>query len=309
MPVPTMMDFEAAVFRIQDLEDSVAQLQRLMLEQKSALQQLPLPIGAALDSVTGIPPIVPGRDGKFARLARPSAAEREHEDMAMILEDFAMNNRANRDRAVQSMGAAVTATSSDDDGEQAAEPGPARSQVGTSDTHLDGDIAVDAPQHTSTLPPLHTPDGHHAKLATASSALEAAHPLYGFALSRDDHVTRFLSQGPDPPRAWQLIQFYLAHLEWYSRVLHTPTFLEECKFFLASPKDVAVRTRPSFLATYFIVLCIALQYIGEQEKTELSYSTEQTRHMCLEMFSAAQAMLHLSEYLAVHSLENLQVIV
>ena len=319
MAVPTMIDFEAAVSRIQELEESVSQLHRLMQEQGNTLARLPHTLGEASTHIgTSLQGSFPGtsdtaREGKLARLGSfqkgANVQEREHEDMAMILEDFAMNNRANRDRAVQNMATAGTANTSDDEANNL-DPAINRKR-GIGETGI-ASIPVGSPPRlpgfAHLLPPLPTPDGHFADVE-GSHALDPSHPLSGLTSNGTDHISRFLAQGPDPSRAWQLVQFYITHLEWYSRVLHAPTFLEECKTFLALPPQTASRARHAFLATYFVVLCIALQYIGEQEKADLGYTTEQAQNMCLSMFSAAQAMLNLSDYLAVHSLENLQVIV
>jgi hypothetical protein len=326
MPVPTMMDFEAAVSRIQELEDSVAQLHRLMNEHRTALLNMPQATSStapdtASQALAGMREPFPLASASASRASKSTAVsgllgknvqEREHEDMAMILEDFAMNNRANRDRAVQRLGAAGTANNSDDEMGSTDVVASARLPNGGTNDHGATAIPIGSPSRSSGLAHLlaaqQTANGHTAEEGTPFGSLDPSHPLHGIAASGVDYVSRFLSQGPDATRAWQLIQFYITHLEWYSRVLHTPTFAEECKAFLALPQQSSSRARPTFLATYFVVLCIALQYIGEQEKADLGYSTEQAQTMCLSMFSAAQAMLNLSDYMAVHTLENLQVI-
>lgn len=154
------------------------------------------------------------------------------------------------------------------------------------------------------LPPLAQPV-ENKRLAL----VEASHPLAAMINPDTDYISKFIAQAPDPLRGWQLVQFYFTHLEWYSRVLHAPTFIEECKSLLSLPPSlVSGRVRPSFLATYFMILCLSLQFIEPNERANLGLTAEQAQALCMNMFSAAQALLWMCDFLGAHSLEHLQAI-
>ena len=350
-PVPTMADFELALTRIAQLEESLATVQdtvsslsmRVAQPASGSTQPPPSqqiyphmqahPLYSSASNAThdyathqnhSLRPASANMrtseertklrgNGKDAIHASEQGHERErdHEAMAMMLEDFAMNNRANRDRAAKIMGTGVgTAT-----------PVPAASSLprrAGQERDANGGGAKTSSQITSPpprlpgitqlLPPLPpTYDGGNGK---AIALLEMSHPLSGLVHTDTDYIAKLVAQAPDPLRGWRLVQYYFRHLEWYSRVLHAPTFIDECKHLLSlPPASVSGRVRPSFLATYFVVLCISLQYVGEGERSELGMTVEQARSLSMRMFSAAQGLLWLCDFLGAHSLEHLQVIV
>lgn len=349
-PVPTMADFELALARIAQLEESVAGFQEtvsslsMRVAQPASGSGRPHPSQQIYPHMQAQPQYSSSSNSaqgyaiQEAHLFRPASAnartsqertklrgngkdgehaseqgherERDHEAMAMMLEDFAMNNRANRDRAAKIMSTNVpTATPV-----LAASTLPHRTGQeanATSGAKNSSQITSPPPRLpgiTQLLPPLPpTYDGGNGK---AIALLEMSHPLSGLVHTDTDYIAKLVAQAPDPLRGWRLVQYYFTHLEWYSRVLHAPTFIDECKHLLSlPPASVSGRVRPSFLATYFVVLCISLQYVGEGERSELGMTVEQARSLSMRMFSAAQGLLWLCDFLGAHSLEHLQVIV
>ena len=200
-----------------------------------------------------------------------------------------MGHRANRDRISKLMGA--------QEGSAPILEAARGSRSPASPTRLPGMSGI--------LPPLADPADHQN-----IALVEISHPLAAVINAETDYISKFIAQAPDPLRGWQLVQFYFTHLEWYSRVLHAPKFLEECKHLLALPPNaVSTQVRPSFLAVYFMVLCLALQFLEASERNNLGLSSQQVQTICKNMFSASQALLWMCDFLGAHSLEHLQCIV
>ena len=331
MPVPTMTDFEAACDRIAALEESMIQLHGYLATSGVRLQAGSL--GSPLDSQKPLqlPPrqdqsqarsVTPGTYGE-RKVAPPHRSilesrdighaqhrvgERDPEDMAMMLEvgpgfeshhhcmliwlllqDFAMGHRANRDRVAKLMGAQEASPSLDGALRKSQTPASPTRLPGMSELLLPLSVSVD-----------------HKNVAL----VEASHPLAGVINAETDYISKFIAQAPDPLRGWQLVQFYFSHLEWYTRVLHAPTFIDECKHLLALPPNaVSGHVRPSFLAVYFMVLCLSLQFLEPAERNNLGLSSVQVQVICKNMFSASQSLLWMCDFLGAHSLEHLQCIV
>lgn len=207
-----------------------------------------------------------------------------------------MNNRQNREKAAKLMGApdgSTTGAPSDPP-----LPSPVRGINGT----------IKDPM--SALSNFVNPNDFSAsQQQQQSSSVEFVHPLAGVTNPSTDYLAKFFSQAPDAVRGWQLVQFYFTHLEWYSRVLHAPSFLAECRNLLSLPINaVSTRVRPAFLATYFMVLCLALQFIEEQDRVNLGLTAEEAQTYCTNMFIAVQGLLNLCDFMGHHSLEHLQII-
>lgn len=206
-----------------------------------------------------------------------------------------MNNRANRDRAAKLMGAHDGTGGTAGIGTSTSEPSLPSPQRGLNGNMKDPLAALSLFMDPNSF--------------TQAPTAEPAHPLVGIISPQTDYLAKFISQAPDAVRGWQLVQFYFSHLEWYSRVLHAPTFLNECKTLLSLPINaVSARVRPAFLATYFMVLCLALQFIEESERVNLGLTVEEAQTYCTNMFSAVQSLLFLCDFLGQHSLEHLQII-
>lgn len=208
-----------------------------------------------------------------------------------------MNNRQNREKAAKLMGAPDgSATGAPSDPPL---PSPVRGINGT----------IKDPM--SALSTFVNPNDFSAsqQQQQQSSSVEFVHPLAGVTNPSTDYLAKFFSQAPDAVRGWQLVQFYFTHLEWYSRVLHAPSFLAECRNLLSLPINaVSTRVRPAFLATYFMVLCLALQFIEEQDRVNLGLTAEEAQTYCTNMFIAVQGLLNLCDFMGHHSLEHLQII-
>lgn len=210
-----------------------------------------------------------------------------------------MNNRQNREKAAKLMGAPDGSTGAASD---APLPSPVRGINGAMKDPMAALSSFINPADFATAQ-------QQQQQGSSSSSVEVMHPLAGITNPTTDYLAKFFSQAPDAVRGWQLVQFYFTHLEWYSRVLHAPTFLAECRNLLSLPINaVSTRVRPAFLATYFMVLCLALQFIEEQDRINLGLTAEEAQTYCTNMFTAVQGLLHLCDFMGHHSLEHLQII-
>ncbi|SJL03204.1 uncharacterized protein ARMOST_06551 [Armillaria ostoyae] len=156
------------------------------------------------------------------------------EDVAMMLEDFAMGHRVNRNRATQDF----DTTNNNED------------------------------PYTSASP-------------------SGGHPLLLLLDPGVNIIARLVAMLPDEMRTRALVQFYFERLEWYSKVLHAPTFITEC------PSNAKIQRK-----------CGHEPYVCERIGIDFSTASELSKRM----YSAAQACLHYDDFLGAHSLEHLQCI-
>ncbi|PBK89251.1 hypothetical protein ARMGADRAFT_336462 [Armillaria gallica] len=178
------------------------------------------------------------------------------EDVAMMLEDFAMGHRVNRNRATQDF----DTTNNNED------------------------------PYTSASP-------------------SGGHPLLLLLDPGVNIIARLVAMLPDEMRTRALVQFYFERLEWYSKVLHAPTFISELNVLLMQKSSESVgMVRVSFLGVYFMILCLSLHLIEPYvcERIGIDFST--ASELSKRMYSAAQACLHYDDFLGAHSLEHLQCI-
>lgn len=121
---------------------------------------------------------------------------------------------------------------------------------------------------------------------------------------------RALSVIPDPQRSCILVQFYFAKIEWKTRTLHRPSYLEEFKRLIDLPPDEAAQNvRPEWLCSHLMVLCLAFFHLESPEREALGFTFEQTQQLTHAHFLASRELLFSSDFLAHHSLEHLQAIV
>ncbi|KAJ7204411.1 fungal-specific transcription factor domain-containing protein [Mycena pura] len=129
-----------------------------------------------------------------------------------------------------------------------------------------------------------------------------------------------------------LIQFYFDRLDWYSKVLHRPSFIGEVsvrarlhgertptinKPSLSQSQVLMLNIfsrnfgaiRIGFLAVHYMVLCVALHLIEPINRTQLGLSFADASDLARRMYSAAQACLYYDEFIGSHSLEHLQCII
>ncbi|KAJ6614995.1 hypothetical protein B0H10DRAFT_2042843 [Mycena sp. CBHHK59/15] len=186
------------------------------------------------------------------------------EDVAMMLEDFAMGHRVNQTRATQDLEAVPY---SDDD----------RSPKPTAGIHLG------------------VPDGH---------------PLALLIDPGTNIMSRLLISFLPEAHTRALIQFYFDRLEWYSKVLHRPSFIADSRVLMihiVSGNASAIRI--AFLGVHYMVLCLALHLIEPGIRDQLGLSFAGASELARRMYSAAQACLYYDEFIGSHSLEHLQCII
>ncbi|KAJ7431745.1 hypothetical protein B0H11DRAFT_1966449 [Mycena galericulata] len=189
------------------------------------------------------------------------------EDVAMMLEDFAMGHRVNQKRATQDLEGVPYS-------EDAQTP---RLEVTSRGSHLG------------------VPDGHPLALLIDPST---------------NIVDRLLISFLPEAQTGALIRFYFDRLDWYSKVLHRPSFMADSQVLMinvVSRNFGAIRI--GFLAVHYMVLCLALHLIEPLIRAQLGLSFEATSELARRMYSAAQACLYYNEFIGSHSLEHIQCII
>ncbi|KAF8215783.1 fungal-specific transcription factor domain-containing protein [Mycena galopus ATCC 62051] len=107
-----------------------------------------------------------------------------------------------------------------------------------------------------------------------------------------------------------LVQFYFDRLDWYSKVLHKPTFAADSQSLMINILSRNVGAiRIGFLAVHYMVMCLGLHLIEPVIRNQLGLSFADTTELARRMYSAAQACLYYDEFIGSHSLEHLQCII
>ncbi|KAF9027330.1 hypothetical protein BDZ89DRAFT_1160859 [Hymenopellis radicata] len=208
-------------------------------------------------SIPEDPPPTSPRTSDKSRIRSAYGATSTDEDVAMMLEDFAMGHRINRTRATQ-------------------------------------DFDTD---------PYNTP-------AASSAGVSRNHPLSLLVDPAADVPARLVAILPDEERSRALVEFYFAKLEWYSKVLHAPTFLKEANVaFMQRNTNSTGLIRVSFLGVFFMVLCLSLHLIEPPICEHLGIDFPTASELSKRMYSAAQACINYDDFLGAHSLEHLQCII
>ncbi|KAJ7109829.1 fungal-specific transcription factor domain-containing protein [Mycena epipterygia] len=188
------------------------------------------------------------------------------EDVAMMLEDFAMGHRVNQTRATQDL---------------------------------------DAVSYSSDRSP---------KLEVTSRGINFGvpdgHPLALLIDPSTNIMSRLLVSLLPEAQTRVLIQFYFDRLDWYSKVLHKPSFIADSHALMINilSRNVGA-VRIGFLAVHYMVLCLALHLIEPVIREQLGLSFTDASELARRMYSAAQACLYYDEFIGSHSLEHLQCII
>ncbi|KAL0574464.1 hypothetical protein V5O48_007503, partial [Marasmius crinis-equi] len=219
------------------------------------------------------------------------------EEAALMLEDIAMGNRMNRRRAA---------------------------------SQLEPNSLLGDPQSFSMrpmIPPPGIPDrnGFITNLpgkALHHSGLPEEHPL-ALLVQTAGVVPQILSHLPNEARSRILVRFYFERTEWYTRILHLPTFMSEMDTLLdqvsgyfasSAPLGSYRSTEPPspslpFLSTYFMVLCLAYHLIEPEICQIMNLTFQDAAELAKKMYNAAQLCLWIDNYLENHSLENVQTLI
>ncbi|CAK5264478.1 unnamed protein product [Mycena citricolor] len=235
-----------------------------LLHRVSTLESIVSQLSDASKLSHPTPPAAPSHEPSIIRSS--FGTDTKDEDVAMMLEDFAMGHRVNTNRAAQELEAASHST----------------------DRSPQLRVTRKGPQ-LGILP---------------------SHPLALLIDPNTDILGRLLSVMLPEQQAGVLVQFYFDRLDWYSKVLHRPTFVAESKNLWAniSSRNFAA-IDIGFLAVYYMVLCLALHLIESIVREQLGLSFLAASDLARDMHSAAQACLHFDEFLGSHSLEHLQCII
>ncbi|KAJ3772304.1 fungal-specific transcription factor domain-containing protein [Lentinula raphanica] len=226
------------------------------------------------------------------------------EDVAMMLEDFAMGHRVNRSRATQ---------------ELENEPSDLYTHRRTiSYGSQDGSLRRESYEKaTPSLPltPVSVIDGFGPQIG-----LPDRHPLSLLIDTSTNVVGRLVSVLPAREHCMALVHFYFERLEWYSKVLHSPSFLAEANLLLERVFPMASSTPTCdssvlahlsipFLSVYFMVLCLSLHLIEPDLCRILNIGFNEATELSKKMYNAAQACMYVSDFIGNHSLEALQCLI
>ncbi|KAF9073319.1 fungal-specific transcription factor domain-containing protein [Rhodocollybia butyracea] len=224
------------------------------------------------------------------------------EDVAMMLEDFAMGHRVNRSRAARNLeDEAPSAYSYSGYGSQ---------QAGPIASHEVYERTV----HSITTP-ISAVEGFAPQLGLPDS-----HPLSLLIDPSTNVISRLVSALPNQNHRATLVHFYFERLEWYSKVLHAPSFLSEASqlseqvFFVMnteynSPVQAQNQVSIPFLSVYFMVLCLSFHLIEPDICQKLSIGFAEAIELSKKMYNAAQACFYVSDFIGNHSLEALQCLI
>ncbi|KAJ3856152.1 hypothetical protein EV368DRAFT_61903 [Lentinula lateritia] len=209
------------------------------------------------------------------------------EDVAMMLEDFAMGHRVNRSRAAQELDPGpsdlYTHRQMTAYGSQSAPPRRESHENATRSLPLTPVSATDV-----FVPQLGLPDHH---------------PLALLIDINTNVVGRLVSVLPAKSHCMTLVTFYFERLEWYSKVLHSPSFLSDAHQLLGQvfstssngplcDYSVLVHVSVPFLSVYFMVLCLSLHLIEPDTCRILNIGFDEATELSKKMYNAAQACLY-----------------
>ncbi|SCV70784.1 BQ2448_3546 [Microbotryum intermedium] len=111
-------------------------------------------------------------------------------------------------------------------------------------------------------------------------------------------------------RSLMLVETYFGRIEWYTKSLHAPSFIVECKSVLRlDPEEAHRTTRTSFLCVLYMILCCSLHLIQPYEAQALGFSLEETSTLAEDVYHCGLSMLNNSDWLRHPSLEYLQCII
>ncbi|MCO5590257.1 hypothetical protein L7F22_044226 [Adiantum nelumboides] len=182
-------------------------------------------------------------------------------DAVMMLEDFAMGNRANARRAAQKL---------------VPKPGLMSSRPGDS------------------------PDLSRLETAVNQRSADPA----------ADVAYRFLRLAPPPETQRQIVHYYFERLEWYTKCLYRPNYMEDMNLLLSLDLETAARSvRPTFLCVHFMVICLAIHLCSGEEVLLWGYDRISAQSLCDALFAGSQQLLWSSDFIGSHQLEHLQAVV
>ncbi|KAJ7665424.1 hypothetical protein DFH06DRAFT_1390944 [Mycena polygramma] len=249
---------EDLLHRVSTLETVVLKLSDASRAARDNPSHLPSPPASVTQPETG-PSIIRSSFGQNST----------DEDVAMMLEDFAMGHRVNQTRATQDLDADAVSFFGD------RSPKPEVTSYGIN--HIG------------------VPDGHPLALLIDPST---------------NMMSRLLVSMLPEAQTRPLIQFYFNRLDWYSKVLHRPTFIADSQALMI---NIVARNvngiRIGFLAVHYMVLCLALHLIEPVIREQLGLSFAAASELARRMYTAAQACLYYDEFIGSHSLEHLQCII
>jgi hypothetical protein len=303
-PLPESTTLDAVLSRLSCLEDTVHKLVKFIPNAAGLLESLPPLISAsASSSAMRMNGIGGGREGEGSRsLMRPGfGASTKEEEAAMMLEDFAMANRINRARAARAI-----------------------------ENDTNGTTSFSAPDGRTYRSPsyLGAGLGSEEDETTLTTSFDT-HPLSMVVDSNVNIWMRTIQLVPSEDRCRALLDFYFSRLDWYSRVLHSPTFLHQSEMLLnhlttlrshPSPQNnqTHVTSDPtvpppnitvSSITLWIMVLCLAFHLIEPQLCERLGYTMIEAGVAAKRLYSAVQTCLYHQDFMANHSLEHLQTII
>ncbi|KAK8845287.1 hypothetical protein IAR55_006000 [Kwoniella newhampshirensis] len=125
-----------------------------------------------------------------------------------------------------------------------------------------------------------------------------------------DVVGRILRHLPPQATTEKLLTFYFGRLDWYTKVVHAPSFSADSKALYQMLNEGRTRgIRLNFLSLQFAVLSLSYRLLERDERQQLALSLDQTLASAQICYSATRALLQYNNWVGNHSLENLQTLI
>ncbi|KAF8998678.1 hypothetical protein BDQ17DRAFT_1283140 [Cyathus striatus] len=123
-------------------------------------------------------------------------------------------------------------------------------------------------------------------------------------------ILRLLRALPSLSQSRALIQFYFEQLQWYSKVIHAPSFMLEADGLqTAIAAGTLDQIHVPFLGTYCMVLCLSLHLMDISLSHRIGLDVSSARSYAKHLYSVAQVCLQYHTFLGSHCLEYLQCII
>jgi hypothetical protein len=125
-----------------------------------------------------------------------------------------------------------------------------------------------------------------------------------------DVAYRFLRLAPSFEVTRTIVDYYFDRLEWQTRCLYRPSYMQDLEMLLSLDYETAARTiRPTFLCIHFMVLCLAVHLASGEEVLRWGMDTSAAMAFCDAFFAGSQQLLWSSDFIGTHQLEHLQAVV
>lgn len=265
----SLSEFSVLQNRVAELEEKVESMQASMYPQEQGSnghslvkQRSPTKLDIHAPKAEDEVPVESPTPTAGVTASSTTTGQRNGEDDAvMMLEDFAMGNRANARRAAQNL------VHSEGLGHVQSDASPDGLRLETAANQRSGDLALDV-------------------------------------------AYRFLRLSPSPDIVREMVDYYFAHIEWYTKCLHQPSYMEDLNVLLSlEPEAAAQSIRPTYLCIHFMIICLVVHMCTAEEAQAWGYHRQAAIQLCDAFFAGSQQLLWASDFIGSHQLEHLQAVI